>query len=164
MSNSASLHNANVASVVDVFFLSISENVGAGGGEILGEDGPCEPTNSAPLSPTILFSTPMRGGEGDDNDSTCSADANLGSIFPSAAPTLNLRYYNQNSELNNEGYDSEGGLPHFADDDEGADPDGYDEAPLNSAADAFRAPTAPPVTEGPAAEAVQLSLAMVIEF
>ena len=66
------------------------------------------------------------------------------------------RYYNQDSELNDKGYDSEGCLPHFADNDEGADPEGYNEAPLNSAADAFQAPTAPPVTEGPAVEAVQL--------
>jgi hypothetical protein len=104
----------------------------------------------------------MRGGEGGSDDGARSADAYLGSIFPSAAPTLNLRYYNQNSELNDKGYDSKGGLPHFADDDEGADPEGYDEAPLNSAADAFWAPTAPPVTKGPAAEAVQLTLAMVM--
>ena len=145
-----------------MLFLSMSENVGAGGGEILGQDRTSEPTNSAPSSPTILFSTPTRGGEGGGDDGTRSADANLGSIFPSAAPTLNLRYYNQDSELNDKGYDSEGGLPHFADDDEGANPEGYNEAPLNSAADAFQAPTAPPVTEGPAVEAVQLTMAMVM--
>ena len=103
----------------------MSENVGAGGGEILGEDGPSEPTNSASSSPTILFSTPTRGGEGGGDDGAHSADANLGSIFPSAAPTLNLRYYNQDSELNNKGYDSKGCLPHFANNEEGADPEGY---------------------------------------
>jgi len=162
MSNLASLLNADVKSVDDAFFLSMSENVGAGGGEILGQDGPSKPTNSAPLSPTILFSTPTRGGEGGGDDGAHSADANLGSIFPSAAPTLNLRYYNQDSKLNNKGDDSEGGLPHFADDDEGANLEGYNEAPLNSAADAFQAPTAPPVTEGPAVEAVQLTMAMVM--
>ena len=101
----------------------MSENVSAGGGEILGQDGPFEPTNSAPSYPTILFTSPMRGGEGGDDHGAHSADANLGSIFPSAAPTLNLRYYNQNPELNDEGYDSEGGLPHFADNDEGANPE-----------------------------------------
>jgi hypothetical protein len=159
MLNSVSSQNANVESVDDAFFLSMSENISAGGGEILGQDGPFEPTNSTPSSPTILFTTPMQGGEGGDDDGACSADANLGSIFPSAAPTLNLRYNNQNPELSDKGYDSEGGLPHFADNDEGADPEGYDEAPLNSAVDAFRVPMAPPVTEGPT---VQLTLAMVM--
>ena len=62
MSNSASSLNADVESVDDAFSLSMSENVGAGGGEILGQDGPSEPTNSAPLSPTVLFSTPTWGG------------------------------------------------------------------------------------------------------
>ncbi len=59
----------------------------------------------------------MRGEGGGNDDGARSADANLGSIFPSATPTLNLRYYNQNPELNDKGYDSEGGLPHFADND-----------------------------------------------
>ena len=72
------------------------------------------------------------------------------------------RYYNQDSELNDEGYDFEGGLPHFAGIDEGADPEGYNEAPLNSAVDAFQAPMASPVTDGPAMEAVQLTMAMVM--
>ena len=89
MSNLASLINADVESVDDAFFLLMSENVGAGGGEILGQDGPSEPTNSAPSSATILLSTPMLGGEGGGDDDARSADANLGSIFPSAAPTLN---------------------------------------------------------------------------
>jgi hypothetical protein len=162
MSNLASLQNADIESVNDAFFLSMSENVGAGGGEILDEVGPSKPTNDAPSSLTLLFLTPTRGGEGGDDYGARSADANLGSIFPSAALTLNLRYYNQNSKLNDKGYDSKGGLPHFADDDEGGDPERYNEAPLNDAVDAFRVPMAPPVTMAPAVEAVQPTMAMVM--
>jgi len=98
---------------------------------------PLRANQQSPLVPNNIVYNSDAGGEGGDNDGARSADANLGSIFPSATPTLNLRYYNQNSELNDKGYDSEGGLPHFADEDEGADPEGYNEAPLNSAADAL---------------------------
>ena len=88
---------------------------------------PSQPT-VPPRPQQYCFRLRRGGGEGGGDDGARSADANLGSIFPSAAPTLNLRYYNQDSELNEKGYDSEGCLPHFADNDEGADPEGYNEA------------------------------------
>ncbi len=144
-----------------MFFLSLSEMNGAGAGEILNEYVPSEPTNSTPLSPTLLLSTPMQGVTGGNDYGTSSAaDANVWSIFSSATPALNLWYYNQNTELNDEGYDSKGGLPTFADGDEGANSEGYNEEPLN---DVPRVPmTAPPVTEAPAVEAMQLTMEMVM--
>jgi hypothetical protein len=42
-----------------------------------------------------------------------AALTNLAS-FPSSSGTVQNRFINQNSELNDEGYDSEGNLPHFA--------------------------------------------------
>ncbi len=132
MSNSASLLNANVESVDDAF---LKRRCRGGGNSRRGR--PLRANQQCPLVPNNIVYNSDAGGEGGDNDGARSADANLGSIFPSATPTLNLRYYNQNSELNDESYDSKGGLPHFADEDEGADPEGYNEAPLNSAADAL---------------------------
>ncbi len=41
--------------------------------------------------------------------------------FPSKIPTLQNCFTNQDENLNNEGYDSEGDLPYFADEDEGVD-------------------------------------------
>jgi hypothetical protein len=70
------------------------------------------------------------GGGGDDNkEGIIFADQPSRSNFPSAVPTVQNRFFNQNPEWNDEGYDSEGGLPYFANDEE-VDADDYNEAPL----------------------------------
>jgi hypothetical protein len=137
----------------------LSEINAGGGGGILTEYGPTDPTNSAPPSPTLLCLTPKQGEEGGNEDGAGSEGAIGESIFPSALPTLQNRYYNQNSKLNDEGYDSKGGLPHFAEEEE-VNPEGYNKAPLNNAVDGL--PTAAPVTLAPAGEATQLTVMMVM--
>ncbi len=52
-----------------------------------------------------------------------------GSIFSSAVPTVQNRFFNQNPESNDEGYDSEGELPYFANEEE-VNADDYNEATL----------------------------------
>jgi hypothetical protein len=52
-----------------------------------------------------------------------------GSIFPSAVPIVQNRFFNQNLESNDEGYDSEGGLPYF-DNKEEVNANNYNEATL----------------------------------
>ena len=54
------------------------------------------------------------------------AQTNLAS-FPSSFGTTPNRFTNQNSDLNDEGYDSEGNLPHFADANLNDDMEEYDE-------------------------------------
>ena len=60
--------------------------------------------------------------------------------FPTAQPFLENWFHNQQENLNDDGYDSEGNLPHFADM-EGDDLEGYDE----DAIDAFAASVPVPV-------------------
>ena len=55
-----------------------------------------------------------------------AALTNLAS-FPSSFGTTPNRFTNQNSDLNDEGYDSEGNLPHFADANLNNDMEEYDE-------------------------------------
>ena len=62
MSNSTSSQNGKDNNCTNVFFDALSEIDAAGGSKILTEHGPINQTNGAPLSPTLLFSTPLRGG------------------------------------------------------------------------------------------------------
>jgi hypothetical protein len=79
---------------------------------------------------------------------TASEGAEGGSIFPSAVPTLKNRFHNQNSELNNEGYDSKGGLPFFAN-----EPDDNDDTYIKPLLD-NQLLAAPPSPSEPAATAL----------
>jgi len=67
------------------------------------------------------------------------SSANFGD-FPSAIPTLKKRFASQDTTLNDEGYDSEGNLPYFADEEQD-DIEGYEELPIGGDA---AAPAPPP--------------------
>ena len=62
------------------------------------------------------------------SSSCVASSANFGD-FPSEIPTLKNRFVNLNATLNDEGYDSEGNLPYFADEQED-DIEGYEELPI----------------------------------
>jgi hypothetical protein len=83
--------------------------------------------------------------------------APLGGPFSKFIP---CRFYNQNSKLNDKGFDSKGGLPHF-NNEEGVSPERYDEGPL---ADGPPLPPSapPPPPEQPAVAAAQRTGAMVM--
>jgi hypothetical protein len=81
-----------------------------------------------------LFDVPNSVLQVDEDDSPERADAPRGSIFPSTIPTVQNRFFNQNSVLIDEGYDSEGGLPFFADE-EVDDANEYFEEPLLDSAE-----------------------------
>jgi hypothetical protein len=83
----------------------------------------------APPPARQLFTIDLPGGADDNEEGIVLPDAPGGSIFPSAVPTVQNCFFNQNLESNNEGYDSEGGLPYFADKEE-INADDYNEATL----------------------------------
>jgi hypothetical protein len=58
--------------------------------------------------------------------------------FPSEIPKVHNRFSNQDEALNDDGYDSEGNLPYFADEDVD-NMEGYNELPID-----VDAPTPPP--------------------
>jgi hypothetical protein len=114
LSNLASLQNANVDNLIDKCFASLPEMDALGDGKILGERGAVAQTNSGPLFPMRLSVTSLPVEVDGTAEGTVSEGAKGRSIFPSAVPTLKNQFHNQNSELSDEGYDSEGGLPFFA--------------------------------------------------
>ncbi len=85
-----------------------------GDGKIFGKRGNADQTNSSPLFPMGLSVTSLLAEVNGTAEGTVSEGAKEGPIFPSAVPTLKNRFPNQNSELNDEGYDSKGRLPFFA--------------------------------------------------
>ena len=54
---------------------------------------------------------------GGDKYEGATSSANFGD-FPSAIPSLQNCFVNQDTTLNNEGYDSKGNLPYFADEEQ----------------------------------------------
>ncbi len=74
-------------------------------------------SNAAPPAQSCLF---MLGSTArlllvvEGNDEESAPEANF-QAFPSVVPTLTKRFTNQDQELNNNGYDSNGNLPHCAD-------------------------------------------------
>ena len=61
--------------------------------------------------------------------------------FPTAQPFLENRFHNQQENLNDDGYDSEGNLPHFANM-EGDDLEDYDEVTIDATAASVPVPVA----------------------
>ncbi len=146
-SNSASSRNADVDNFVDAFLSSLPENSAGDDANYLREGGTADEINTTPPPSRLLFTLGSSGGLNGNEESTVPADALRGSIFPSAIPTVQNRFFNQNSELNDAGYDSEGGLPFFAGKQVDSAVD-YSEAPLNDAG------RPPPATAPPAAAVV----------
>jgi hypothetical protein len=114
LSNLASSKNANIDNLFNECFASLPEMDPLGDGKILGERGAADQTNSDPLFPMSLSTTSLSAEVEGTAKGTVLEGTKGGSIFPSAVPTLKKLFDNQNSELNDEGYDSKGGLPFFA--------------------------------------------------
>lgn len=127
-SGSSSSPNAFAATVADEFFQSVfSDSSGAVLTEVI-EGSPDVAGTSVLHSPRILFGSPDTGAEfeevGEENNAFAS-----GVSFPTEQPILENLFFNQQENLNDDGYDSEGNLPHFADT-ENDDMEDYDEAPI----------------------------------
>jgi hypothetical protein len=114
------------------FLRSLPSYVDGNDGGILDDVGLADPTNHSPALNRSLFE------DGIAELLTCARVAvkeavaaltNLAS-FPSNFGTLQNRFTNQNSDLNDEGYDSEGNLPHFADANINDDMEEYNEASI----------------------------------
>ncbi len=108
------MQNANVDNLIDKCFATLPEMDALGDGEILGERGAADQTDSGPIFPMGLSTTSLPAEVDGTAKGTVLEGTKGGSIFPSAVPTLKNCFHNQNSELNDEGYDSKGGLPFFA--------------------------------------------------
>ena len=142
--NSASVRNANVASVGDEYFDSTAHLDFAVCDDFLGHDGNPDKTEITPPSGRCLFTVNEPGAAqitGGDKDEVSASRAILAD-FPSEIPTVQNRFANQDEALNDEGYDSEGDLPYFADED-ADDIEGYDELAIG--VDAPTPPPPPPV-------------------
>jgi hypothetical protein len=148
MSSLAASSNTNVDNFVDKFLTSLPELHAGNDVNFLGEGCSADEINTTPPPSRVLFTVALPSGPAGNNDSPERADAPRGSIFPSTIPTLNNRFFNQNSELNDDGYDSKGGLPFFTDNDVD-DADNYFEAPKfkEDAVDGPPPPAAAPATE-----------------
>jgi hypothetical protein len=138
------VRNANVASVGDEYFDSTAHLDFAVCDDFLGHDGNPDETEITPPSGRCLFTVNEPGAAqitGGDKDEVSASRAILAD-FPSEIPTVQNRFANQDEALNDEGYDSEGDLPYFADED-ADDIEGYDELAIG--VDAPTPPPPPPV-------------------
>jgi len=146
--NLASVGNAQVESLADKFFDLRSHDGGDVDDDFFQEEGAPDESEASPLAGRSLFSVDPLGAvqiAGGDKDEGAPSSANFGD-FPSAIPTLQNWFANQDTTLNDEGYDSEGNLPYFADEEQD-DIEGYEELPMwgDAAAPAPPPPPAPAV-------------------
>jgi hypothetical protein len=84
------------------------------------EEGAPNKTKASPLAGRSLFSVDPLGAAqiaGGDKDEGAPSSANFGD-FPSAISTLQNRFTSQDTTLNDEGYDSEGNLPYYEDEEQ----------------------------------------------
>ncbi len=110
--------NTEVDCFEEEFFASLPTAASGDSGGILDDAAPVDQTNGTPLLGRSLFSNcveetpPFAGGGGEHEVATALTKL---AKFPSEFGMIQNRFTNQNSALNDEGYDSEGNLPHFAD-------------------------------------------------
>jgi hypothetical protein len=126
--NLASVGNAHVESLAEEFFDSREHDGGDVDDDFFEEEGAPDTTDASPLAGRSLFEGDQPGAAqitGGNEDGGAASSANFAN-FPSEIPTLKNRLANQDSTLNDEGYDSEGNLPFFADEEQD-DIEGYDE-------------------------------------
>ena len=105
--------NVHVESLADEFFDSRSHDGGDIGNDFLEEEGAPDIIEASPLAGRSLFGANQPGAAkiaGGDKDEGAASRANC-AYFPSKIPTLQNRFANQDTTLNNEGYDSEGNKP-----------------------------------------------------
>jgi hypothetical protein len=118
--NLASAGNAHVETLADEFFDSRSHDGSDVIDDFLQEEGAPDTTEASPLARRSLFDSDQPGAAhiaGGDKDEGAASSANFAN-FPSKIPTVKNRFANQDSTLNDEGYDSEGNLPYFADEEQ----------------------------------------------
>jgi hypothetical protein len=98
--------NAEVDNFVEAFLSSLPE-IGAGDdANFLSEGGTADKIDTAPPPARLLFTINPPGGVDNNEEGIVLPDAPRGSIFPSAVPTVQNHFFNQNPESNDEGYDS----------------------------------------------------------
>ena len=161
-SNSHASSNANVNNSVDAFFASLPENSAGGDVDFLGEGCPDDNPGTTTPPPRPLFDVPNPFLQVDEDGSPERADAPRGSIFPSTIPKIQNRFLNQNSALNDEGYDSEGGLPFFADEEVDDATEYFEEPLIDSVAGPTSAATSTVARAG--AVAVGLTVEMMMSL
>jgi hypothetical protein len=153
--NLVSLCNAHIDNFVDKFLLSLPESGADNDANFLREGGTADKINTISPPARLLFTVKPPGGADNNREGTVLADVLRGSILPSAIPTVQTHFFNKNLELNDEGYDSEGGLPYFANKQEISANNYDEEPPLNDDAQ-------PPLSEAqPAAAWVELTVKAV---
>jgi hypothetical protein len=122
--------SAIAASVADNFFRSAFSESGGSQDRFLGEESPDDNGTNTDESPGASTSAPYQVGVLLDDVAAENEVLALGVSFPTEQPFFENRYHNQKENQNEEGYDSEGNLPHFADVKED-DMEAYDEeAPI----------------------------------
>ena len=121
--------SANALSVVDDFFGSAFSDNGELDDGFLGEGSVGDDGNRTVNSGRNIFELDQEGVFPDDGAEENDVSA-FGVPFPAEQPFFENRYHNQKENHEDEGYDSEGNLPHFADVD-GDDIDAYDETPID---------------------------------
>ena len=110
-SNSTASCNANVDNFAIEFLASLPESNAGGDVDFLGEGGHADETNTTPPPSRVLFNVGLPSGPDDSDDGPERVDAPRGSVFPSTIPMVQNRFFNQNLQSNDDGYDSKGGTP-----------------------------------------------------
>ena len=109
--------SADVDTFEDEFLRSLPTHVDSDDSKILDGDGLLDTTNQTPTPSRRLFNNGIEETPPNVRVAVNEAAAALTNLasFPSNYGTLvENRFANQDEELNAEGYDSEGNLPHFA--------------------------------------------------
>ena len=119
--------STDVDTFEEEFLRSLPTHVDGNDSGILDDDGLTDTTNKTPTLSRRLFNNGIDETPPNVRVAVTEAAAALTNLasFPSSYGTLENRFTNQDSELNDEGYDSEGNLPHFADADINDDEEQY---------------------------------------
>jgi hypothetical protein len=152
--NSAQGESSINDTYINEFIASLPTHIEGGDGGILDEFGLVDCTDHSPTLNRNIFDdgiveTPTR--ERAAENEAAAALTNLVS-FPSSFGTVLYRFSNQNSELNDEGYDSMGNTPHFANANLNDDMDEYNEPSIEVGVGEA------PVAEGEPEEAAPVQL------
>jgi hypothetical protein len=97
----ASLQNANVGNLVDKCFTMLPEIDALSNGEILGERGAADQTNSGPLFPMGLSTTSLPAEVDGTAKGTVLEGAKGGAIFPTLSSST---WHTQNCHINSNKY------------------------------------------------------------
>jgi hypothetical protein len=127
--NSRGELSADVDTFVDEFLSSLPTYDDAEDSDVLAEGGRHDTTDTTPTLRRSLFDNGIEETPPAVRMATNEAAAALTHLaaFPANYGTVENRFTNQDPELNDEGYDSEGNLPHFANPDIEDDAELYNE-------------------------------------